>query len=114
MRGVFEGFAKEEEEHKARLEAVKKGQGGLSSEKVQGLAIADYTVDVEAKGEMDYQEALIIAMNKEKSAFMLYSRLAEASEDEKVRDMFLMLAQEEARHKLRFEVEYDQEILNQN
>ena len=53
-------------------------------------------------------------MKQEKAAFKLYSDLAEAAEDEGVRNTFLALAQEEAKHKLRFETEYDEHILSGN
>ena len=56
---------------------------------------------------MDYQEALQVAMHKEKKAFLLYTDLAGAVEDAGLKNTFLALAQEEAKHKLRFEIEYD-------
>ena len=46
-------------------------------------------------------------MKKEKAAFRLYQDLAGLVQDEKIKALFLSLAQEEAKHKLRFEVEYD-------
>ena len=115
MREVFEGFAREEKGHEAKLEAIKKGhtREGFAT-KVQDLKIGDYLVDVEAKPETSYQEALILAMKKEKAAFRLYSDLAAAAPTEELRNTFLGLAQEEARHKLRFEVEYDDNVLTDN
>jgi rubrerythrin len=117
MRKVFEGFAKEEAGHKAKLEAVKGGKKLLSNAgKVTDLKIGDYLVDVSAEGELadlDYQKALIVAMKKEKAAFRLYSDLA-GKVDGDVKELLLGLAQEEAKHKLRFEVEYDEVILAEN
>jgi len=63
---------------------------------------------------MDYQEILILAMKAEKEAFKLYSGLAKATSDASIKDLFLGLAQEEAKHKLRFEVEYDDRVLTDN
>ena len=117
MRRVFEEFAREEQGHKARLQAMKDGKLSIASsaeENVPDLKIADYVVDVQPSADMDYQEALVLAMKKEKAAFMLYSDLAALVEDDAHKEVFLSLAQEEAKHKLRFEVEYDQEILSQN
>ena len=113
MRNVFEGFAEEERGHEAKLEAIKQGKVPLSTEKVVDLKIADYVVDVEPKPNMDYQDALIWAMKSEKLAFRLYSNLAELAEDEDLRNTLLALAQEEAKHKLRFEVEYDDVVLKE-
>jgi len=115
MQDVFQQFAQEELGHKARLEDVRKGEVTLSVEgKVPDLRMADYLVVGEVSGDMDYQQALIIAMRKEKAAFRLYTDLAHRVGDEAFRTMFLSLAQEEAKHKLRFEVEYDDMMLTDN
>ena len=115
MKTVFVQFAKEEMGHKNKLLNVKKG-GILkpTKEKIIDLKIGDYLVEVEASPKMEYQDALIVAMKKEKAAFRLYSDIAAQAEDESLRDTFLALAQEEAKHKLRFEVEYDENILTEN
>ncbi|UCH86999.1 MAG: ferritin family protein [Dehalococcoidia bacterium] len=115
MRQVFEEFANEERGHKAKLEAVKEGKLLLpAAEKVMDLKIADYVVDVEPSPDLDYQDALIVAMKAEKAAFKLYNDLAAATDDEALRATLLALAQEEAKHKLRFEIEYDEHILAAN
>ena len=78
------------------------------------LKIAEYIV-IDDKGEnMDYQHALMLAMKREKKAFKLYTDLSEATTDEKIKKLFEFLAQEEAKHKLRFEIEYDEYVLNEN
>ena len=63
---------------------------------------------------MTYQDALILAMKKEKYAFKLYTNLADYAKAENLKNIFLMLAQEEAKHKLRFEIEYDEFVLKEN
>jgi len=63
------------------------------------------------KGVID---ALIVAMKKEKVAFKMYSDMAASVGDPKLRETLLGLANEEAKHKLRFELEYDDEVLNQH
>jgi rubrerythrin len=50
-------------------------------------------------------------MKGEKGAFKLYSDLASTTDDPGLRATLLGLAQEEAKHKLRFEIEYDDEFL---
>ena len=115
MKATFEAFAREEDGHKVKLEKVKAG-GTLkaSSAKIADLMISDYVVEVEAAEADDYQAALIVAMKQEKAAFRLYSDLAATAETAALQDVFLALAQEEAKHKLRFEVEYDDVILREN
>lgn len=115
MKKIFLDFAKEEQRHKAKLEGVKKGETfGPTNKKILDLKLAEYMVEVEADEDLDYQKALILAMKKEKSAYKLYADLAEAAPNEDLKNLFLALAQEEAKHKLRFEVEYDDEILREN
>jgi rubrerythrin len=115
MQKIFEGFAAEERGHKAKLESVKAGQKAkLSKAKVLDLKIGDYLVEEKPSATMDYQSALILAMKQEKAAFRLYSDLAASADDAEIRELFLGLAQEEAKHKLHFEVEYDEDFLREN
>jgi rubrerythrin len=115
MTKIFEGFAREEMGHKRLLLEVKAGKRLLKAErKVLDLKIGDYLVDTEPSPDMDYQDALIVAMKKEKKAFKMYTDLAEATDDENLQTTFLSLAQEEAKHKLRFEIEYDDYVMAEN
>lgn len=63
---------------------------------------------------MTYQDALVLAMKKEKSAFKLYMNLSNKIANKELKDLFLMLAMEESKHKLRFEIEYDENVLKEN
>ena len=116
MKEIFEQFALEEKSHKAKLEMVKKGKLLLSArQKVMNLKSVDSMKDNRFKeGEFNYQESLMAAMNAEKASFKLYSDLAEATDSPELKETFLALAQEEAKHKLRFEIEYDERILTEN
>jgi rubrerythrin len=115
VKKALEDFAKEEAAHQAKLETIKaSGKLQPASSKVADLKIADYLVDIEPRVDMDYQDVLTIAMKKEKAAFKLYTELASQTTDAEIKEVFLSLAQEEARHKLRFEMEYDDEILKED
>jgi len=114
MRKVFGDFAKEELGHKAKLEAMKANRTTMPTEKVTDLKIADYVVDVEPEPNMGYQDVLVVAMQKEKASFHLYTDLADVVENLAQKKMFLTLAQEEAKHKLRFEIEYDNVVLKES
>ena len=112
---VFHEYAEEEMRHKANLLNVKEqGNFLLPDEKVRDLKIAEYLVDVRPSDNMSYQDALILAMKKEKAAFRMYTALAAKAEDPSVRALFETLAQEESKHKLSFEIEYDDFILKEN
>jgi len=109
-------FAAEELGHKNKLISIKKGKRKLAlNGRVINLCIADYTSEVpEDEVINDYQRALLVAMHREKASFRLYSDIAKMTQDQTLRLTFLALAQEEAKHKLRFEVEYDEKILAEN
>jgi len=114
-RKTFLAYADEERGHKAKLLGVKGGKKLLSVEqKVQDLKIADYANDVELGENPDYQDVLLFAMKQEKQAFRLYSDLASKTDDAELEETLLGLAQEEAKHKLRFELEYDEYVLVEN
>lgn len=115
MRRVFQDFAREEHGHKAKLLGVKRsGKLEPATAQIVDLKIGDYLVDAEPGPDMDIQQALILAMKQEKAAFKLYTDLAAVAADAELRDLLLALAQEEAKHKLRFEIEYDEHILKEN
>jgi rubrerythrin len=112
---MFEKFAAEEMGHKKKLQEAKAGKKLLSSEKrIMDLKIGETLEDVEPASDMSYQEALIVAMKAEKAAYRLYTQLADAADDAGMKEMLLSLANEEAKHKLRFEVEYDDMVYSEN
>jgi len=115
MKEVFKEFAMEEVKHKARLQKIKdEGIFEISEEKVLDLKISDYTDNVTPSPEMSYEEALRLAMNKEKAAYKLYMKLSTKTDNQNLKEVFLSLAQEESKHKLRFEIEYDEYVLREN
>ena len=115
LKEAFVDFAKEEMGHKARLTQIKEtGLYEMKKEDVQDLKIADYVVRTEPTNDMSYEDALRLAMKREKAAYRLYLALAEKAPNEGMKNLFNGLAQEEAKHKLRFEIEYDDYILREN
>lgn len=115
MKTIFAQFAQEEMGHKARLQNIKlTGQNDLKLEKVTDLKIADYAVATKPTPGMTYQDALLLAMRKEKGAFKLYLTLSEKVGNKALKELFLALAMEESKHKLRFELEYDENVLTDN
>jgi len=80
MRKTREGFAQEELQHYKKLEAVRAGRIALEREGVGDLGLAEKLDDVEPRPDMDYTE---------------------------LQETFLALAEQEAEHKRRFEMEYE-------
>jgi rubrerythrin len=115
MKRVFLDFAAEEQGHRNLLENAKKGKKvKIGGQIIADLKIADYAVDIKPTPNMSYKDALILAMKKEKASFALYTDLAAATQDSAGKKLFQHLAQQKAKHKLRFELEYDEVILKED
>jgi rubrerythrin len=112
MREAFLEFAKEEEGHRLHLESIRAGElPALTVHQVQSLGIADHLVACEPTAAMTYAKGLVFAIKAEQAAQELYTGLAEATDDPNLAAVFTALAGEEARHKRRFELEYDEVVL---
>lgn len=108
MRKVFEDLAEEELEHKAKLELeVMKIGKTVAVEEMRGLRTDEETVFGGPELDMDYKDMLMLAMEKEEASFRTYVNLVPNAQDEESREVLLAIAEEEVKHKLRFEVEYD-------
>ncbi len=107
MRKVFEDLAGEELEHKAKLELelMKTGRVVTATEKPE--LEGNDTDAASTELDIDYKDMLILAMQKEEASFRLYVDLAGRVVNENSHDTILALAEEEVKHKLRFETEYD-------
>jgi rubrerythrin len=115
MRRTFLTFSREELGHKAKLQAIKDNKALMGGErKVLDLKLADYLVDVQPAADLEYADALILAMKREKASYRLYTDLAATTDNPELEATLLGLAQEEAKHKLRFEVEYDEHVMTEN
>jgi rubrerythrin len=115
IRAVFLEFAGEEVNHKARLQKIKEERiFDMEVEKVTDLKIADYAVSAKPNPDMEYADALVLAMKKEKAAFKLYMALADRVGNAELSQVFKALAVEESKHKLRFELEYDEYVMREN
>ena len=109
---MFRELADMERGHKTKLQKLdRKFFSGHSMTPPQDLKISDYLVDVELKPDSTYQDILLFAAKRERAAFDLYSDLAGlyASVPE-IKQIFEVLALEEASHKLRLEREYDDNV----
>ncbi len=114
MGELFRSFIDEEKTHEEKLKKIKADKTLISAEeKITDLKIGDYLVPAKPSADMNYQDALILAMKKEKAAYKMYTNLALRTEGG-IKELFLTLAQEEAKHKLFFETEYDDNVLAEN
>jgi len=110
IRKTFEDLAKEEMEHKAKLELeVMKTGRVLPAEQKVTIPEHEYIVSDDDRSalDMDYKDMLMLGMEKEEAAFRTYINLIPSVDDEESREVLLAIAEEEVRHKIRFETEYD-------
>ncbi|KPK78072.1 MAG: hypothetical protein AMJ79_01155 [Phycisphaerae bacterium SM23_30] len=108
MHNVLLGFAQEELRHKAKLEMelVKAGRVVADPEEITNFEYTDHLEHYNPLNK-EYRELLQTAIKKEKLSFRFYLDLALAVKDRDVRETLIALAEEEARHKVVLEIEYD-------
>jgi rubrerythrin len=115
LEKLFISFAKVEAGHKQKLERIKEDDALFPlRQNVVDLKVADYLVDVEPSPNMSYQDALILAVKREQAATQLYTHLAETVDNADLVELFNQLAKEEAAHKFRFEILYEENFLSEN
>ena len=100
MRQVCDDFAREEQEHRAKLKLMK------ADDSVANFNLTDYKMQPEVYMDMGYEDLLIFAIKKEDKSINLYRDLAKIVKDEESHKILLFLVKEETEHKERFEAEY--------
>ena len=109
---LFAELAEEEEKHRKLLEHVSVAK--MFQEKldpIPDLRISDYLIDVQCQPDSSYADILRLVMKNEEHSVKLYNDLRDSCKDEELKKVFAVLAQEETKHKLKFEKIYDEEIL---
>ena len=109
---MFEEFAREERKHQKMLEDFKTQGVAASTEDYQfkwitDIKRSDYVVDFEYQKGLAYNEILMLAMKREEKALSLYNQFQEQADTDAGRNLFKILCQEEAKHKLALETMYD-------
>jgi len=116
LKKVLTAFADVERGHKTKLQAAKLNEVVLSgsNDDVVDLKIGDYLIDVQPGPDMSFQDALVVAIKREKAAMDLYADLAGLVSDSDLQTLFNQLAREEGTHKLKFETAYEEHFLSDN
>jgi rubrerythrin len=109
MCKVMEDFAKEELQHKEKLELelLKMGRTLPSQEDLLISSEDNSILDTDYLLDMDYKDILLLAIEKEETSFRTYVNLLPHAADQESKDVLLAIAEEEVKHKLRFEIEYN-------
>ena len=109
---MFEELAKEEQKHREILEGVeKKDFSEYKLEEIPDMKISNFVDEQKFSPDMDYASALRLAIKREEFSLGLYNLMAERTDDPELKKLFSALAQEESKHKLRLETEYDENVL---
>ena len=112
---LLQELGQTEDGHIKILERIRTGDISQKDvAEIQNLRISEYLVEAPFSGDMSYQDILITAMKREEASTRLYNDLADSSSDAGAKQLFLKLASEEAKHKLKFEQMYDQDILTED
>ncbi len=108
-RVLFENLAEEELEHKGKLELelMKEGIVAKTEGMIARVEAGDYFMEGEIRADMELKDALLLCVEKERRSFRFYARMAGIMTDETMIETLISLAEEEARHMVRFETEYD-------
>jgi rubrerythrin len=110
---VLEDFAKEEDKHEQMLRDFAADPTAIAKyqfHKITDLKRADYMVEINFEPGMSYYSVIRIAMKLEEKANKMYSKMAETAESKDMANVFLILAQEEMKHKNKLEVIYDDHL----
>lgn len=112
---LLRDFQTMEQGHVKALESIRcLGAEEITVPDVPDMKISDYTVQSPPTSEMEYEDILVTAMKREEASKKMYTELAEKAVDPGIKQTFLKLASEEAKHKLMFEDLYEKDVLQEN
>ncbi|OHB79175.1 MAG: hypothetical protein A2Z25_18730 [Planctomycetes bacterium RBG_16_55_9] len=110
IRELLENLAVEELGHKERLELEMIKSGRTVTAKQRPLRPdSDYILsDSDAPLDMEGKDVLLLGIEKEEASFRMYVNFVASVRQEQSQDLLLALAEEEVKHKIRFEAAYDE------
>ena len=102
---ILEELAQEEIEHKEilELELMKLGVTVDTETDKKPFKITDYVTSNTATFNMNYKDVLDLCIAKEDASFQFYADILARTKDENVKKVLKGLMEEELRHKIRFE-----------
>jgi rubrerythrin len=120
-KSFLKELAETELGHKKRLmeiinkEALVQSLGDQKGELLEDLKIVDYMKDIDELSEdADYQDILTYAAQREKRTHDYYASLTKLFKGTQIGELFQRLAEEELKHKIKLEKEYDDILLKGN
>lgn len=107
-RKMFVEFADEERKHVRLLQNMdKEDVSGYDFEWIPDMKRSNFLVDIPYEKNMSYKDMLHLAIKREEKALALYNDLLKTAQTTGFKNVFKMLCQEEASHKLKLETLFD-------
>lgn len=115
VRARLEELAAQERGHQRKLEDALAGNVRWAirrskAEPVEDLRLSDHLTAGALDPKADYQDVLLFAARREKTAHEFYKAMAEMVDDKLMQNLFEMLAAEELRHKYVLEKTYEEVV----
>lgn len=109
MKDIFQSFANDETQHQQNIkfEMIKLGSVVTDSTLKTELDVDFPMPELKNEEEISYADAVLLAIDKESADFKLYCTLAGKVDNDEAMTAFLALAEEEIKHKLRLQRQYD-------
>jgi rubrerythrin len=105
---MFNEFADEERKHVSMLQNIGEADvSGYDFEWIPDIKRSNFLVDIPYEKNMPYKDMLLLAIKREEKALALYNEMLKTAEKPEFKNVFKMLCQEEANHKLKLETIYD-------
>ncbi|MFQ5721233.1 MAG: ferritin family protein [Candidatus Aminicenantales bacterium] len=115
LKKLLTELQNEEKNHKKLLENITQERvKSFNIKEVLDLKISDYLIEEPPHKQMNFQDLLIFAAKKEQKAVELYSNLRDKTKENELKRLFEFLVQQEKRHKLRLEKEYEEHVLEED
>lgn len=104
LQDIFRDLAKEEMEHRKFLQDfLVSGAEEINLDAGKDYKIAETIDKPKLSTEMNFSDAIALAIKREEEAMEMYSNLAKACLDKEERNLFLGLEEMERKHKTRLE-----------
>ena len=106
---MLKELAQEEVEHRAKLEMelMKNGIVVNTAPRDGSFQSSDYVVSNDAQINLNLKDLLEICIQKEDASFRFYIDMLPQAQDKNTKETLLAIIEDEIRHKLRFQSEYD-------
>ncbi len=103
-RAVLNKFATGELKHEQTIKDFNLNLNGLKKQKIEIEEtsqpwISEYLTDASISGHSDFEDVLLYASKRAKTAFEFYSNMSRLVNNSNLKKLFVWLAQEESKHK---------------